>query len=519
MTDGPTRVSLFRYSPALVLFAIVLADFRQLSDTDLWVHLLAGRELLAHGSLPPNNPYTYSAPGFHWLHHEWLSEVVMSFLLDHFGPFGLKLLKFICTSGTISFIVLAESETGAPAVVQAAILLVAALMLVPAMQFRPQIFDFLSLSAIVALLCRDNWRGSARLWLAVPIVALWCNFHGGFFMGLVALGVYGAATLLQDLYSGRDPRRGFVIIAITAAAAVSTLCTFLIPPARETWYTLVSSIMNPATAGTIVDWKPLIASLTVASAGSLEKKYYALAILFFAAAALSVILKPKGKDTPLIAVAAVVVASAFAAQRNIALATIAIAPVFANHLGLLLRRSKVADPHPASTRATSRAGWLVVEIAIALCAIVVARSSGILRPGIDATGYPAAALNFMNSRGLTGNVLSDYGWGGYVIWHGGPGVKVFIDSRYDLGYPPEVIRDFIKFDENKPGAAHILDAYPNAFVLIRRQWPTVKLMDSQPGWRLIYSDNVARLYAPANSPAAHLDGVPFKGIEGHVSFP
>ena len=77
---------------------------------------------------------------------------------------------------------------------QALILLVAALILVPSMQFRPQIFDFLFLSAIVAMLCRHNWRGSAPLWIAIPIVAIWSNLHGGFFIGLVAMGVYGATT-------------------------------------------------------------------------------------------------------------------------------------------------------------------------------------------------------------------------------------------------------------------------------------------------------------------------------------
>jgi hypothetical protein len=60
---SPARVSLLRYSPALILFAIVIADARQLSDPDLWGHVLWGRELLAHGSLPRVNPYSYSAPG------------------------------------------------------------------------------------------------------------------------------------------------------------------------------------------------------------------------------------------------------------------------------------------------------------------------------------------------------------------------------------------------------------------------------------------------------------------------
>jgi hypothetical protein len=516
MTAIPARVSLWRYSPALVLFAIVIADFRQLSDPDLWIHLLSGRELLAHGVLPPNNIYSYSAPNFRWLHHEWLSEVVMSALFDHYGPFGLKLLKFICTAGTISFIVVAESETGAPEIAQAAILMLAALIMIPSMQFRPQIFDFLALSSIVALLCRHNWRERAPLWLAIPLVAIWCNLHGGFFIGLLAMAVYGAATLPQDIYTRRGPHRGLVILAITAAAAASTLCTFLIPPARQTWYTLASSILNPATSATIIDWKPLLASMTTAPPGSLQQKYFALVLFFFAAAVVSVILTPKGKDAPLVVVAAVLLATSFAAQRNIAIAAIAIVPVFANHLGRLIRpRDNVAPKAPAIPGAAR----IAAEILIGIVAIALARSSGILKRGIDAPGVPASAINFMNRHALSGNILADYAWAGFVIWHGGPHTKVFIDSRYDLAYPPSVIADFLALDRGEPGAAHTLASYPTDFVLTAPECTEANVMDTQPDWRLIYSDSDARLYAPANSPAARFDGVPVNGTHASTYFP
>ncbi|HEV2170108.1 MAG TPA: hypothetical protein VGR40_04125, partial [Candidatus Binatus sp.] len=168
MAGRRVRVSLLHYSPALVLFAIVIADLRQSTDPDLWGHILFGRELLLHGSLPSDNPYSYSAPGFHWLHHEWLSEVLMSSIFGHYGAFGLKLVKFGCTAGTITFIVVAMSETDAGAIVQTMILLAVALILIPAMQFRPQIFDFLFLSATIAILSRHNWRGSAPLWIVIP---------------------------------------------------------------------------------------------------------------------------------------------------------------------------------------------------------------------------------------------------------------------------------------------------------------------------------------------------------------
>jgi hypothetical protein len=521
VADGRVRISLIRYSPALVLFAIVIADFRQLSDPDLWGHILFGRDLLAHGSLPFNNIYSYSAPACPWLHHEWLSEVLMSWIFDNYGAFGLKLLKFICTAGTISFVVLAMAETGATAALQSVILLLVALIVVPEMQFRPQIFDFLFLSAIIAMLSRHNWRGSAPLWIAIPMIAIWINLHGGFFIGLVAMGVYGAATIASDFLKGivgraavhAGTRRGFEILAITAAAAATTLLTFLIPPARDSWYTLIYSLRNPATSSTIVDWRPLITSIIVAPAGSLERKYFIMVLLFFAAAAISVILKPRGADAPMVAVAAVLIATAVAAQRNIAIAMIAVAPVLANHLGLLLPQregSTNSRPTPAATR------W-IIELLIAVAAIGFACHSGILKPGIDASGTPADAISFMNRHGLKGNVLADYPWGQFVLWHGAPGTKVFIDSRFDLGYPPAVVRDYMAFDRGYAGAA--LGAYPNDFVLTRRGWPAAKAMDSRRDWRLIYSDDVARLYAPANSVAAQIDGAPSTGAARQLFFP
>jgi hypothetical protein len=297
------------------------------------------------------------------------------------------------------------------------------------------------------------------------------------------------------------------------------LCTLLIPPARDTWHTLIHSILNPMTHYAIVDWIPLIAALRTAPGGSIQQKYFVLAILFFAAAVVSVVLTPKRADAPLVAVAAVMLAAAFSAVRNIPIAAIAIAPVIANHLGLLRRPREVTVPRPVSARAMPRAGRLVIEILIAVVAIGFARSSGVLSPGIDASGYPVRAVEFMKNHGLEGNLLTQFAWGQYVIWHDAPGMKVFIDSRYDLAYPPAVVQDYLEFASNVAGGAHTLAAYPHDFVLIERGSPAVKLMDSQRDWRLIYSDDTARLYARANSPAARLEGVPIAGASGPSMFP
>jgi hypothetical protein len=515
----PARVSLLRDYPALVLFAIVIADAFQHGVPDLWGHVLWGRELLADGSLPLGNPYSYSAPGYPWLRHEWLSEVVMAAMFDRFGPFGLKVLKFLCSAGTISFIVVAESEGGAPVIVQVPILFGAALILLPTMQFRPQFFDFLALSAIIAMLARHNWRGSAPLWIAIPLVAIWSNLHGGFFLGLVAIGVYGAATMLEDRWSGRGFTRGLGILAIAAAAAASTLCTFLIPPARDTWYTVIHSILNPMTRYTIADWIPLVPSLLNAPSGSVEQKYFAFVVLFFVAAFVCVALTPKGGDLALVAVASVTVAMAFMAVRNIPIAAIAIAPVFANHLGLLVRAREDSATPVSSARVIPRAGRLAFEILIAVMAVVFARNYGVLSPGIDTSDSPVRAEAFMKDHGLKGNVLAEYAWGQYLIWQAAPASKVFIDSRYDLAYPPAVVADYMALDRGEAGSAHTLAAYPHDFVLVKNGKPAARLMGSEAGWRLIYHDQIASLYARIDSPAAHIAGVPVTGPKYRAQFP
>jgi len=73
------------------------------------------------------------------------------------------------------------------------------------------------------------------------------------------------------------------------------------------------------------------------------------------------------------------------------------------------------------------------------------------------------AVDFMKTHGLKGNVLADYAWGQYVIWHAAPDSKVFIDSRYDLGYPPAVVADYMELERGAAGGAHTLAAYRHDF--------------------------------------------------------
>jgi hypothetical protein len=114
----------------------------------------------------------------------------------------------------------------------------------------------------------------------------------------------------------------------------------------------------------------------------------------------------------------------------------------------------------------------------------------------------------MAARGLGGNLLGEYGWGGYLIWHAPAGSRVFIDSRFEMVYPLRVQRDYLDFLRGGADAARVLAAYPTDYVLMPPDSAAARFMAAQAGWRLLYRDPVAALFARADSPAAHRAGAP-----------
>ena len=67
----------------------------------------------------------------------------------------------------------------------------------------------------------------------IPMLALWANLHGGFIMGIAALGAYAAVSGLQDVIAGRGYNRAIRLAAITGTATLATLVT---PYGLGTWY-------------------------------------------------------------------------------------------------------------------------------------------------------------------------------------------------------------------------------------------------------------------------------------------
>jgi hypothetical protein len=504
--------SLLSYAPALVVLAIVIADCGRFADTDLWGHIYFGNAMLRSGHLIAHDPYSYSAAGRTWLHHEWLSEAALAGGYDAFGAIGLKLLKLACTAATMFFVAAAIGETGAPVMIQFAVLMADALALIAQMQFRPQLFTFALMAALMAGLTRDNYGRRGLLWLAVPGLALWANLHGGFFIGLVSLAVYTGMRGLIDLMAGRGMKRARELATITAAGALATFAT---PTPIGTWDTVLHSLNNPMTRQVMADWRPL---MTVV-AGQMHEAHSGLVFVgivltLFGCFVVSFGRAPRGGDLPLAAIAMLMIAAAFLSVRNMALGVIAVSAPLARHAALALGSAARSDEARApGTNPASRLSPLSQGV-IAILALTFAIESGLFSRRIPAAAhYPSGAVAFMRAHSLHGNILNNFAWGQYLIWHTEPESRVFIDGRFDLVYPPEVITGYLDFFEARADGGRLLDRYQHDFVLIPPTAPAFLLVARRTDWKLLYRDRDAALFARAASSAAR---VPTEMVRGEA---
>ena len=240
---------------------------------------------------------------------------------------------------------------------------------------------------------------------------------------------------------------------------------------------------------------------------------YGVVIALPLALAVCFAIRPRGDDLALVAIAALMALGAWLSVRNMALAVIVTVAPLCRHAGLVLKR-RFGNPAAIVPRQASN------EILVGALALLIVLQSGLFsRTLIVPFGIPKGAVDFMQAHELRGDLLGDFSWGDYLIWRMAPASKVFIDSRYDFAYPMPVIRDYFDFKFDSPRAAAVLDAYPHDYVLMTPASPVRELMERRPNWKLIYSDPRVLMFARADSPAAHLDGVPIQGRLQPQTFP
>ena len=123
----------------------------------------------------------------------------------------------------------------------------------------------------------------------------------------------------------------------------------------------------------------------------------------------------------------------------------------------------------------------------------------LLVPGTSREGapspYPVGPVAYLRDHAFAGNAFVPFVVGAFVSWKLHPQVKVSIDSRYEVAYPPERLLEHVDFYSAAPDWQAILARYPTDVVLVRRTDAVAEPLATQAAWRLVYQDDAFVLYA------------------------
>jgi hypothetical protein len=100
---------------------------------------------------------------------------------------------------------------------------------------------------------------------------------------------------------------------------------------------------------------------------------------------------------------------------------------------------------------------------------------------------PVKAVEFVNAHHLPGNMLNDYGYGGYLIW-AAQQHPVFVDGRGDVFEWTGVLADFRNWATLRSDPNTLLDKYGVDFCLLAKESPMARVLPLLHNWRIAYSD-------------------------------
>jgi hypothetical protein len=456
------------------------------ADADLWGHLKFGQDILEHRALPSSDPYSYLTAGQPWINHEWLAETLFAAAYTGLGTWGLVLLKTAIDSIIFAVLFITLLKHGLDPIRASIVILVAAFLLFyHVLTVRPQLFTYLLFLA--TLLTLERVESGRHRWLAVfpPLFALWINLHGGVLAGWGALLVWSGTHLALRQRNGAaapGPPRAWILATLFASTAA-----LLVNPYG---YVLPEMLIRTATVARpdIVEWQSVA-----------ESRYHFLAYLVLLAASLfGLIFANRTRKPALVVVFLITAIMPLVAIRHLPLFAIA-AVVLAGEFIAATWNRWPAGPGETSTRlerglvVLSAAGgllFLAFSLPNYLCMPIVTRLLG---------SFPARATAVLGKTTSSGNLVTHFNWGEYVIWHAGPRIRVSIDGRRETIYPDRVRDENSLFARGEGDWVAILRRPETDLALVPRGTPPFNLLLLTPDWVAAYQDPLCAIFARKGS--------------------
>ncbi len=436
-------------------------------DLDVWHEMALIRESLAAGHLLVQDRFAYTPTVSPMVDHEWGAGAILYALASVGGSWPIVALKYLLALATAGLALKCARMRGASFETLSLLApLAIPLFGLGCSTLRAHAYSFLFLALLLYFLELD--AGGNRRWIPawVLLFVVWVNVHGGCIMGIAVLALYWAEQVAR-----RRPHL-HLLGATALCCAAMAVNPFGLAYYRHMWETL--RMPRPA----IDEWWPVWTG---------RPGYVALFWITLAIAAYAVVkLGPRRSRGALIV-------AALAAGTIL---HIRVVPLYAVAWAAYV---------PAWIGATPAGEWIArlfrkreaVSVAYVIATMffgVMLAVAGAWQLTVPGDFFPVGAVRYLQAQRFHGNVMTPFEQGAYVSWRLFPAVKVSVDSRYDIAFPPALVDESFRFYKAEPGWQETLTKYPTDLVLTLRKAAVAERMPAA-GWKRVYADRWFEIYA------------------------
>lgn len=489
----------------VAFFAVVVLvrTVQPLVDGDVWWHLRAGEAVLRDGAVAMTNTWTLAGEGYPWISQDWLSNVVMSLILDIGGDLGPTLLSlFFGGIVVLAFVVLwdavrrrhASTSTVGRVLALGAGLVVAA----PVLGVRVQTIDILWIAVTVWLLWGYVADRRVRWLAALPLLAAaWANTHAAWPL-LFALGGAILVGELLDRLLGRQgdgppPLQPSELAALALALVVCIPALLLNPngPGLLTY---------PFSTATITAHRDFLFEWSAPDIGTFPGQAL-FAFLLLVVVPTLVIGRRHLRSADALWLVGLGLMSLTAIRFVIAIGPVGAAvaaAVLAPSLARLPIVGRVQRPLAFIGRPPANARQSLLNLALAavigIAGVTVATLRVLPAPhrAAIAEAMPVRATEWLADAGDAARIFNVYAWGGY-LGRSLPQARVYIDGRSDI-YGDALIREYAESIALERDPFALLDREEIDTVVFWPGTPFADALDQSRNWDRAYSDEQAAVW-------------------------
>ena len=470
--DG--RVGFWLAAALLAAFAAAKAVTADTLDPDCFWHLTVADQLVRDGIGPVVDHLSFRSRPQPWTPYSWGAELAMRAVWRAGGYRAAVATQAVMEAAFVLLLAGACAEATRWRRLTAAVVAtgVGVAVSLPYLSFRPVTLALLGMAGAAWLVV----RGGRLAWGVVPIALALANVH----LYALLLPVAGVLWVVGEWADGRPIGRA---VALTAAVAAASVVTPMLAGAIRTavfYGTADAMVAGPV----IAEMRPwgrdavsVIALVAIGVGVARARGRVPTGLLLWTAIATVLTLK-LGRFAPVLAIAAM-------------------PPLAA---GLPVLSDRLLGRRPVLAGMVAVLIGCGVRLGTAFPRADVPLSAWLNRLGPDVPSYPCAAADYVAATvpPVTGRILNEFTWGGYLGWRLGDRWQVLLDGRTQV-YPAELWRAAYLGTDGDCRAMLSGVSGDAAVLPVRHSRFRAALCDQ--GWKSTYRDEVAEVLVPGGPTA------------------